>query len=333
MYADRPSELMVGDAFIRLRGIVPKGVVHLKIEGFTSGGSIKSKTARHMLDQFEARGNAHRNQRFIESSSGNLGLALSMIAAERGYRFTCVCDPNLSPQTHKLMLAFGAKVVVVTERDQNGGFLGTRIAYIRRQLEEDPGLVWLNQYTSADNAGAHLRFTGPEVFSAFPRVDFLFVGAGTTGTLGGLSRYARRHSPQTRIIAVDSVGSVTFGMPSGKRYISGLGTSCRPPIADHCEMDALEMIEEADTIVMCRRLAAQGLLVGGSTGTVLSAVARRAQSMPPDAVIVAISPDLGDRYVDTIYDNGWVEARFAGLLERCRMTISDAPLLWERHHG
>ena len=333
MYANRPSELMVGDAFIRLRGIIPKGLVHLKIEAFTSGGSIKTKTARHMLDQFEARGHAHDAHRLIESSSGNLGLALSMIAAERGYRFTCVSDPNLSPQTHKLMLAYGAQVVIVTEHDRNGGFLGTRIAYIRHRLEEDPSLVWLNQYTSADNTGAHVRFTGPEVFSAFPRVDFLFVGAGTTGTLGGLSRFAREHSPHTRIVAVDSVGSVTFGRPSGRRFIAGLGTSCRPPIADHCEMDALEMIEEADTIVMCRRLAAQGLLVGGSTGTVLCAVARWAETIPPDAVVVAISPDLGDRYVDTIYDDSWVEARFAGLLERCGNAIVDAPALWERHHG
>ncbi|WDD93594.1 2,3-diaminopropionate biosynthesis protein SbnA [Burkholderia sp. FERM BP-3421] len=333
MFADKPSELMVGDAFIRLRGIVPKGTVHLKIEGFTSGGSIKTKTARHMLDQHEARGHAHRDQRFIESSSGNLGLALSMIAAERGYRFTCVSDPNLSPQTHKLMLAFGAEVVIVEKHDANGGYLGTRIAYIRQRLEEDAGLVWLNQYANADNAGAHLRFTGPEIFSAFPRIDFLFVGAGTTGTLGGISHYARQYSPATKLIAVDSVGSVTFGLPSGRRYIAGLGTSCRPPIADDCTMDALEMIEEADTIVMCRRLAAQGLLVGGSTGTVLTAVARYAECIPPDAVVVAVSPDLGDRYVDTIYDNTWVESRFAGLLERCGRTISAAPLLWERHHG
>ncbi|CAB3759987.1 2,3-diaminopropionate biosynthesis protein SbnA [Paraburkholderia solisilvae] len=333
MFVDRPSELMVGDVFIRLRGIVRHEPVHLKIEGFSSGGSIKTKTARHMLDQFEARAPARSNQRIIESSSGNLGLALSMIAAERGYRFICVSDPNLSPQTHKLMLAFGAEVVIVDRQDQNGGFLGTRIAYIQQRLEEDAGLVWLNQYTSPDNPGAHMRFTGPEIFNAFRHVDFLFVGAGTTGTLGGVSRYARQHSPGTTIIAVDSVGSVTFGAPSGRRFIPGLGTSSRPPIAEDVTMDALEMIDEADSILMCRRLAAQGLLVGGSTGTVLAAAARWEGRISAGAVVVAISPDLGDRYVDTIYDNAWVDARFEGLLDGCGSAAAAASPFWERRHG
>lgn len=329
MFVDRPSELMVGDVFIRLKGIVPNATVHLKIEGFSSGGSIKAKTARHMFDQFEARVpvRAH-GMRFIESSSGNLGLALALIAAERGHRFTCVTDPNISSQTRKLMLAVGAEVVVVDALDQNGGFLGTRIAYIHRRLEEDPGLIWLNQYANPANAGAHLRFTGPEIFAAHSNIDFLFVGAGTTGTLGGVSRYARLHSPQTRIIAVDSVGSVTFGAAPGKRYVAGLGTSARPAIADDVTMDALEMVEEAETIVMCRRLAAAGLLVGGSTGTVLSAVARWSDRIG-GATVVAIAPDLGDRYADSIYDNGWVEARFPGLLDRCQSVIAVSPPLWD----
>ena len=332
MLADMPSELSIGNAFIRLRSILADSPVHLKIEGFTASGSIKAKTARHMIDQFEAKGTGSLNARLIESSSGNLGLALSMIAAERGYRFTCVSDPNLSPPTRKLMNVLGAEVVIVDELDDNGGYLGTRIAYIRQRLREDPDLVWLNQYANPDNPQAHVRFTGPEIFDSFPRVDYLFVGAGTTGTLGGISQYCRVHYPQTRIIGVDTVGSVTFGTPAGRRYIAGLGTSSTPPIADRGAMDVLEMIEEADTILMCRTLAARGLLVGGSTGTVLCAVARWADRIAPHSTVVAISPDMGDRYIDTIYDDGWVEARFPGLLRQCRAMAHTPPAFWKERN-
>ena len=329
MFAEMPSQMAVGDMFIRLCNLIPEVPVHLKIEGFTAAGSIKAKAARHMVDQFEARGLGHPGLRLIESSSGNLGVALAMIAAERGYRFTCVSDPNLSPQTAKLIAAYGAELVIIDQPDANGGFLGSRIAYIEDRLRADPHLVWLNQYANADNPGAHIRFTGPEIFAAFDRVDYLFVGAGTTGTLGGVSHHARRHSPTTRLVAVDSVGSVTFGTPAGRRFIAGLGTSSRPAIADEKAMDVLEMIDEIDTVVMCRTLAAQGLLAGGSTGTVLSAITRWAGRIAPGSTVVAIAPDLGDRYVDTIYDNGWVEARFDGALERCRSAIEASPSLWE----
>ena len=332
MFANMPSDLIVPDAFVRIAHILPDMAVNLKIEGFNAAGSIKMKTARHMIDRFEAGGTARPGLHLIESSSGNLGLALSMIAAERGYRFTCVSDPNLSPPTRKLMSAFGAEVVIIDAVDGNGGFLGSRIAYIQRRLREDPDLVWLNQYANADNPGAHVRFTGPEILDAFPQVDFLFIGAGTTGTLGGVSRYMREHSPATRIIAVDAVGSVTFGTPAGRRYVAGLGTSSRPPIADDGAMDALEMIDEADTIMMCRLLAARGLLVGGSTGTVLCGVSRWADRIPRHATVVALSPDLGDRYVDTIYDDGWVDARFPGLLGRCDAMLESPPALWKRDH-
>jgi 2,3-diaminopropionate biosynthesis protein SbnA len=329
MFANMPSELSIGNAFIRLHSILANGPVHLKIEGFTAAGSIKAKTARHMIDQFEARGAASPNLRLIESSSGNLGLALSMIAAERGYRFTCVSDPNLSPPTRKLMNVLGAEVVVVDQLDDNGGYLGTRIAYIQQRLRENPDLVWLNQYANPDNPQAHVRFTGPEIFDSFPQVDYLFVGAGTTGTLGGISQYFRLHSPETRIVGVDTVGSVTFGTPAARRYIAGLGTSSAPPIADPAAMDVLEMIEETDTVLMCRMLAARGLLVGGSTGTVLCAVARWADRIPPHATVVAVSPDMGDRYIDTIYDDGWVEARFPGLLRHCRAITQSPPAFWK----
>jgi 2,3-diaminopropionate biosynthesis protein SbnA len=317
MLARHPSELILGDVFISIPFLVPglNTNVQLKIEGYSLGTSIKTKTARHMIEQLEKSGRLQSGSRLIESSSGNLGLALSAIAAERQYNFTCVSDPNLSPQTHKLMRAYGATVVLVNRRDEHGGYLGSRIAYIKSRLEQDRNLIWLNQYANDDNPGAHERFTGPEILKEFAQPDYVFVGAGTTGTLTGVSRYLRKMSPATRIVAVDTIGSITFGDKPGNRYIPGLGTSRRPEIADETAMDELVYVSERDTVAMCRRIAARGLLVGGSTGTVLAAIAGFGHRIRAKSCVVALSPDLGDHYVDTIYDDDWVRERFPGLLE------------------
>lgn len=318
VFARRPSDLIVKDAYIAIGWLLCGSVVHLKIEAFNAAGSIKMKTARFMIEQLEQTGKVRSRSHLIESSSGNLGVALAMLAAERDYRFTCVTDKNTSQQSVKLMRAFGAEVIILDQRDDNGGYLGSRIAYIKSRLAADPELLWLNQYANLANPTAHEYCTGPEILADFPRPDFLFIGAGTTGTLNGVARVIRARSPRTRIIAVDSCGSVTFGTPPSRRYIPGIGTSRRPEIATEEAMDDLELVGEADTIIMCRRLAARGLLIGGSTGTVLAAVAAWRRRIPENSCVVAISPDLGDRYLDSIYDDAWVESHFAGLLTRRR---------------
>ncbi|TKD09431.1 2,3-diaminopropionate biosynthesis protein SbnA [Polyangium fumosum] len=316
MLARSPLELRFSDVFVVLSDFLPHTAVNLKIEGFNLGGSIKMKPALSMIESLEQQGLLGPGRRVIESSSGNLGLALAVVCAVKGHPFTCVSDPNMSPQTERLIRSYGADVVIVRQRDPNGGFLASRIALIRSMVSSNPDLVWVNQYANLENPGAHLRSTGPEILAQFPAPDLVFVGAGTTGTLGGVSWYLRKHSPRTRIIAVDSAGSVTFGGPPGKRHIPGLGTSRKPEIALLADFDAVELVPEPDTVLMCRKLARRGLLLGGSTGTVLSAVLRWRDRIPDGACVVAISPDLGDHYTDTIYDDAWVAERYPGLLAR-----------------
>lgn len=310
MHVRSPADLVNGNCYIELQGLVPNVVVQVKLEGFSQTGSIKVKSARHMLNGFERAGRLRPGSRVIESSSGNLGVALAMICAARGYRFTCVTDPNISPASIRMIRAYGAEVIVVQQRDVNGGFLGTRIELIRKMLHDDPSLVWVNQYENTDNVDAHVCTTGSELLSAFPSPDFVFVGAGTTGTLGGVSIALRRHCPQARLVAVDSTGSVTFGGIAGKRHLPGLGTSASPPIRRFSSFDELVMVREIEAIRMCRRLAAQGLLLGASSGTVLAGVEALSHSISPGSVVVAISPDFGDRYLDSVYDDDWVATRF-----------------------
>ncbi|MCL2658095.1 MAG: 2,3-diaminopropionate biosynthesis protein SbnA [Betaproteobacteria bacterium] len=308
-----PLDLVFGDIFLEIPELLSHCKLFLKLEGLSLTGSIKIKSALRMLNRLEFEGVLRPGMSVIESSSGNLGLALAMVCAVKRYPFICVTDPNISPQTAKLIQAYGATLITVRNRDDNGGFLGSRIALIKSMMQNDPRLVWTNQYENLHNVEAHYFSTGPEILRQFPLPDYVFVGSGTTGTLGGVSRYLRQHSPETRIIAVDSVGSVTFGFPAGKRHIPGLGTSHPPAIRTYSDYDDILMIDERLTVEMCHRQARRGLFLGGSSGTVLAGVAKMAHLIPSDACVVAISPDMGDRYIDTVYNLQWVEQHFPGL--------------------
>ncbi len=272
-------------------------------------GSVKLKAAKEMVAAAEESGVLTEDSVLIESSSGNLGVALSMIAANRGLRFVCVTDVRCNLATRQLMAAFGAEVHVVTTPHPGSGLLGARLRLLREMCAADSRYLWLNQYANPSNWLAHFRGTAPAIDRRFPRLQVLFVGAGTTGTLMGCARYFRAADLPVRIVAVDSVGSVTFGMPPARRLIPGLGTGVLPPILDRSLVDEVIHIEEEDTVRMCHRLARAGFLFGGSTGTVLAGAERwlAANRLGEAGTAVAIAPDLGERYLDTVYQPSWVE--------------------------
>lgn len=311
MIAEEVYDLVLDDLFIRLDQLVPGSSVFLKLEGLNPAGSVKLKTAVALVTAAEESGLRFPRTHLIESTSGNLGVALAMVCAAKGYPLTLVTDPNATVRTRRLMAVLGAEVVVIETRDAHGGFLQSRIDYIGERLRADPDLHWLNQYANPAGPQAHRDRTGRAVVEGIGHLDYAFIGAGTTGTLMGCAEYLRRHSPATRIVAVDAVGSVTFGGPAARRHLPGLGTSRRPEILDTKNIDEVVLISEADSVEMCRTLARErGLLLGGSTGTVLCAVQDAAKKIPEGSVVVAISPDFGDRYLETIYDDAWVADRW-----------------------
>ncbi|MFD7131982.1 2,3-diaminopropionate biosynthesis protein SbnA [Streptomyces sp. NPDC059894] len=280
----------------------------LKCEGFNFAGSIKLKAAAEMVETAEREGVIKPESILVESSSGNLGVALSMIAASKGYQFLCVTDSRCNLSTRLLMEALGSRVHTITDLDANGGFLGARIDYVQALSDSDDRYVWLSQYTNPSNWKAHYHRTAPEIAQSFPRLDVLFVGVGTTGTLMGCARYFREWRRPVRIVAVDAAGSVIFGGAPGRRMIPGLGMSMRPPLLDESYVDEVVHVEETDTIRACHRLARNGFLFGGSTGTVVSGAMRwLADHDAQDLTAVAIAPDLGERYLDTIYQSNWLQ--------------------------
>jgi N-(2-amino-2-carboxyethyl)-L-glutamate synthase len=283
----------------------------LKCEGFNFAGSIKLKAAVEMVEAAERDGHLTPRTILVESSSGNLGVALSMIAASKGYRFLCVTDSRCNLSTRLLMEALGSQVHVLTEPDPISGFLGARLDYVRGLCASDDRYLWLNQYGNPNNWGAHYRRTAPEIARQFPHLDVLFVGAGTTGTLMGCARFFRQWHRPVRVVAVDAVGSVTFGGAPRRRMIPGLGMSVPPPLLDASYVDDVVHVEEADAIRACHRLARRGFLFGGSTGTVVSgAMDWLARHGTPELTAAAIAPDLGERYLDTIYHENWLQDLF-----------------------
>jgi N-(2-amino-2-carboxyethyl)-L-glutamate synthase len=302
-----PQAFNEEDLYVDLRAIFGQPLF-LKCEGFNFAGSIKLKAAAEMVEAAERDELLTPESVLVESSSGNLGVALSMLAASKGRRFLCVTDSRCNLSTRLMMEALGSQVHVISEPDAKGGFLGARLDYVRALCASDDRYVWLNQYTNPDNWKAHYRTTAPAIARQFPRLDVLFVGAGTTGTLMGCTRFFREWHRPVRVVAVDSVGSVTFGGAPGRRMIPGLGMGVRPPLLDESLVDEAVHVEEADTIRACHRLARHGFLFGGSTGTVVSgAMGWLADHDARELTAVAIAPDLGERYLDTIYQIKWLQ--------------------------
>ncbi|MFB7503160.1 2,3-diaminopropionate biosynthesis protein SbnA [Streptomyces broussonetiae] len=302
-----PEQFNEEDLYLDLRATLDLPV-YLKCEGLNFAGSIKIKAATEMVDAAERERLLDSDSILIESSSGNLGVALSMIAASRGYAFECVTDARCNLATRLLMEAMGSRVKVITEEDPERGLLGARLDYVAKQCEADPRYVWLNQHANPNNWKAHYRRTAPAIAERFPELDVLFIGAGTTGTLMGCARYFRQVNPRVTIVAVDSVGSVTFGTPPGLRMIPGLGAGVRPKLLDESFVDHVVHVPEADTVRVCHRLARTGFLFGGSTGTVIAGASRWLAEHRPggELTAVAIAPDFGERYLDTLYHTNWV---------------------------
>ena len=209
-----PQDFNEEQLYVNLRPIFGRSLF-LKCEGFNFAGSIKVKAATEMVETAERSGVLTPGSVLVESSSGNLGVALSMIAASKGYRFVCVTDSRCNLSTRRLMEALGSQVHIITEPAADGGYLGARIEYVRALAP--PTTVTCGS-TSTPTRATGQRTTARRrrrSRTEFPRLDVLFVGAGTTGTLMGCARYFRHQRLAVRIVAVDSVGSVSFGGAPG----------------------------------------------------------------------------------------------------------------------
>jgi len=286
-------EALTGDnAFIRIPDLLTASLF-LKLEFCNPAGSIEFKTAIRLIRGCEAAGIIKRDTILVESSSDNLGVALAMICAERGYRFKCIVEPRTDPHCTYAMRALGADVVCVSETTLDGD---PRLAYIRDLLDGDARHVWVRQCGNGLRSDIHADLTAPAIADRFRRVDYLFVDGGTTGMLAGCVSYFSRWRPETRIIAVDVLGSIDGS--AEPRRMSG-------------NVSATVFVPEIAAAMSCRYLArSYGILTGQSTGAVITAVLSWRKNFHQGEVVVAIAPDAGEPYLATIYNDEWVGAQF-----------------------
>lgn len=281
--------------------------VGLKLESFNPGASIKYRTARGLLTDLAEQGLLRPGSALVESTSGNLGVALALLSQARGYRFTAVADPKTDPVVLERIEERGARVVLVTEPDEAGGYLLSRLRAVRELLAEEPGTVWPNQYENPANPAAHYNETAPEIYLQRPGLDAVFVAASTGGTLAGVGRYFRQVAPWVKVIGVDLRGSRVFGMPGGQRLVPGIGSSRPSSFLRPDDYDDVIVVDDLDAISACHHLHDElGVGLGGSSGAVVAACSRYLAENPHIQHPVCICPDGHSNYVNTLYNPVWL---------------------------
>jgi 2,3-diaminopropionate biosynthesis protein SbnA len=289
--------------------------LYAKIEGFNPAGSIKDRTALNIIKNALDTGLIKPGDTIIESSSGNMGIGMAQICAYYGLRFICVVDPKATRLNIEILKAFGATVDLVSTPDpQTGEYLQARINRVKALLQSIDNSFWPDQYRNQANPEAHHRTMREIVEALNGDVDFLFCAASTCGTIRGCAEFIKAHKLETKIYAVDAVGSVIFGGQAATRLIPGHGAAVRPQLYQPDLADECLYITDIQCVVGCRWLAREeAILAGGSSGAVIMAVDAVRRSIREGANCVVILPDRGERYLDTIFSNEWVERNFGNI--------------------
>lgn len=286
----------------------------VKLEYYSPSFSIKDRTALGLVKAAMASGKLSKGGILIESTSGNLGKSLAMLGAVYGFQVIVVIDAKTSPSLIRWCEAYGAKLEIVYETDENGGYQKTRVARVKKLLQKYPNAVWPNQYDNEDNPSFHYSTTGEEV--AALDVNAIAGSVSTGGHLCGISRKIREKRHGTTIIACDVEGSAVFTGVFHSYLVNGAGLSWRSRNTDLKVLDKVCISSDQQAISICRLLAREsGLLFGGSAGLVVcGAVAWLKQS--PARKVLAIIPDTGANYLDQIYNDSWLAEKNISVLER-----------------
>ena len=281
-----------------------------KLESANPGGSAKDRPAARMLQDALDHGLIDLGTTVVESSSGNTGVGLAQACRYHGMRLICVVDARAHAMNVRAMRALGADVRVVSRPDPGtGDLLVARLMLVEQLLAEIPNSFWPDQYANESNPAAHASGTMSEIDDALDgRLDYLFVATSTTGTLRGCGDYLRERGRSTRIVAVDSTGSALFGGRRATRRLPGFGAGVETDLSATADFAELVRVSDLECVVGCRRLAErEAILAGASSGGVAFAVETLAAQMEPGSRCAAIFPDGGTGYLETVYDDTWVE--------------------------
>ena len=312
------SESIGKTPLIKLRRIVgdAKATVLVKVEGRNPAYSVKDRIGAALIWDAEKRGLLGPGKELIEPTSGNTGIALAFVAAARGIPITLTMPETMSLERRKLLLAFGARLVLT----EGARGMGGAIAKAEEIAASDPSkYVLLQQFKNPANPAIHEATTGPEIWEGTGgKVDIFVAGVGTGGTITGTTRYlknVRKHPVQS--IAVEPAASpVLTQVRSGEQpkpgphKIQGIGAGFVPQVLDLSLIDGVETVTNEDAIEYARRLTREEGIISGISGGAAAAVAVRLAQRPENAgkTIVAILPDSGERYLSSVLFEGLFDA-------------------------
>lgn len=306
---------------VRLHRIAPGHVtLYAKVESFNPGGSVKDRLALAIILDAEARGLLKPGDTVVEATSGNTGVALAMVCAARGYRFVAVMSETFSVERRKLMRAYGARVILTPAAERGSGMVRKA-----EELADKHGWFLARQFVNPANPAFHRSTTAAEILQDFAgrRLDHFVTGWGTGGTLTGVGEMLTLARPEVRITASEPAGAALL---SGKEWqphkIQGWTPDFVPEVLNRTVADEILPVDDVTARDTARRLAQEeGVFVGISAGATVAAALEVARRAEPGAVILAMLPDTGERYLSTFLfegvgegsDDEWLATVEAGL--------------------
>jgi cystathionine beta-synthase len=302
--------------------------IYGKAEYVNPGGSVKDRIGLAIIEGAEQRGELRPGGTIVEGTSGNTGVGLAIAAALKGYRCVFTMPDKMSQEKVRLLKAFGAEVVI-TPTAVPPDHPDNYVMKAKQIAKDTPGAILANQFYNEINPEAHYATTGPEIWEQTGgRVTHLVAGAGTGGTVSGAGKYLKERKPKVRVIAGDPVGSLythyhkNHTLGEGHPYkVEGIGGDKIPSTIWFDSIDEFRQVSDRTSLMMARRLAREeGILAGGSTGLNVALALDIARELDdPEALIVTILCDTGERYLSKVFSDEWMQEN--QMLEAPRTTV------------
>ncbi|MBV8876423.1 MAG: cysteine synthase A [Gammaproteobacteria bacterium] len=292
---------------VRIQRLAPQHVtMYVKCEFFNPLASVKDRLAIAIIEDAERTGALKPGQTVVEATSGNTGIALAMVCAAKGYPFVAVMTETFSVERRKLMRIMGARVILTPAAERGSGMVRKA-----RELAQKHGWFLARQFENEANPAYHRSTTGPEIIQDFTgrRLDYFVTGWGTGGTLTGAGQMIRLARPEVQIIACEPAGAAMLsGKPWAPHKIQGWTPDFVPAVLDREVAHSIVTVIDAEAVSAARQLASkEGIFCGISSGATFAAALKVAADAPQGAVILAMLPDTGERYLSTILFEGIAE--------------------------
>ena len=284
---------------VKLQRLAPAHAeLYVKVEAFNPAGSVKDRLALAIVLDAEARGLLKPGDTIVEATSGNTGVALAAVAAARGYKFVATMVETFSIERRKLIRAYGGKVILTPAAER-----GTGMVRRAEELAKQHGWFLASQFANPANPAYHRQTTAAEILRDFAgrRLDHFVSGWGTGGTLTGVGEVLRVARPEVKIIAAEPANASLLGGNEWKPHkVQGWTPDFIPEVLNRDVADRIVTVSDEDAIATARRLAAEeGIFAGISSGATVAAALQVAAGAPAGAVLLAVQPDTGERYVST----------------------------------